>query len=233
MQQELFEIDGIPAALWGPPQDKVMIAVHGNMSNKTDIPIEILAKKAVPKGYQVLSFDLPQHGDRASENPPCKVEPYIKDLNKIMTHAKGRWPHLYLFANSMGAYFSLLAYQQENIEKVWFLSPLVDMGRMIENIMKWFNITEEQLEAEQTIATPIGQTLYWDYYCYVKAHPITDWNIPTLILYGSEDEVCEKDRILQFKEQFSCELKLVEDAKHYFHTPEQLEALNLWLYETL
>ncbi len=42
------------------------------------------------------------------------------------------------------------------------------MKRIIKNMMKWFNIDEQYLKNEQTVKTPIGQNLYWDYYCYVK-----------------------------------------------------------------
>ena len=57
-----FFIDNIPAVLWGEKSSKLIIAVHGNLSNKLDVPISLLAEVAVPRGYQVLSFDLPQHG---------------------------------------------------------------------------------------------------------------------------------------------------------------------------
>lgn len=85
-----------------------------------------------------------------------------------------------LFANSIGAYFSLLAYLDEPLEKVFFLSPVVNMQRIIENMMIAFSITEEQLEQQRIISTPIGQYLYWDYYCFVKEHPIIKWSVPTL-----------------------------------------------------
>ena len=64
MKIEKHRIDYIPAILWGENSGKVLIAVHGNMSHKEDEVIRILAEKMVPKGYQVLSFDLPEHGER-------------------------------------------------------------------------------------------------------------------------------------------------------------------------
>lgn len=233
MQNKIFRIDNIPAVLWGESSEKIVVAVHGNMSNKADAPIEILAKNVLPNGFQVLSFDLPEHGDRKGESTPCKVQNCVKDLTTVMDYAKARWKHVSLFANSMGAYFSLLAYHNEGLEKAWFLSPVVDMQRIIENMMMWFHVTEEQLKNEQTISTPIGQNLYWDYYCYVKEHPIRDWKAPTTILYGSKDDMCESDTILKFVKQFSCELEIVQEAEHYFHTPEQLRALNEWIERTV
>lgn len=233
MINKVFKINNIPSVLWGNPSQKVIIAVHGNMSNKTDVPIEIMAKNALSNGYQVLSFDLPEHGDRKNDPLPCKVEYCVKDLEAVMQYVNKKWKHISLFANSIGAYFSLLAYKNDPLEKAWFLSPIVDMNRIIENMMMWFHITEEKLKNEQTISTPVGQTLYWDYYCYVKTHPISDWKVPTDILYGGKDDLCEKDTILRFVKQFSCNLKIIQESEHYFHTSEQLQALNIWLEETM
>jgi len=46
------------------------------------------------------------------------------------------------------------------------------MERLIQNMMKWFSVSEQQLKEKQKIPTPMGETLYWDYYCYVKANLI-------------------------------------------------------------
>lgn len=64
MLKDNFKISNIPAVLWGAKSEKIFIAVHGNMSNKEDAVIQILAEEANQKGYQVLSFDLPEHGER-------------------------------------------------------------------------------------------------------------------------------------------------------------------------
>lgn len=117
MQKTVPRINNIPTILWGDNTEKVIIAIHGNMSNKVDIPIEIVAKKALANNYQVLSFDLPEQGDRINEGTPCKVQYYIKDLTDVMQYVKANWKHISLFANSLGAYFSLLAYPDEPIKK--------------------------------------------------------------------------------------------------------------------
>lgn len=233
MKKQILMIGNIPSIIWGKSSDKVVIAIHGSMSNKADIPIEILAKVALEKGYQVLSFDLPEHGDRKDQETLCKVRECVNDLTIIMQYVKENWKEVNLFANSIGAYFSLLAYRDEKIETALFLSPVVDMQRIIENMMTWFQVSEERLFDEQTISTPIGQTLYWDYYSYVKEHPITAWNIPTYILYGDKDEMCEKNIILDFSKKFNCELQVVDNCEHYFHTDYQLQILEQWLKRLL
>lgn len=233
MNKETFKINNIPAILWGEKSDKLIIAVHGNMSNKADVPIKILANVATNRGYQILSFDLPKHGDRKGDDTLCKVVPCVNDLTEVIKYAKLRWQRISLFANSIGAYFSLLAYKNEALQHAWFLSPVVDMNRLISNMMKWFNVSEEILKKEKEVSTPIGQALYWDYYCYVKENPIEKWNVTTHILYGEKDDTCEFDTIKKFQEIFDCDLKIVSGGEHYFHTKEQLQILEQWLDETI
>lgn len=106
------------------------------------------------------------------------------------------------------------------------------MGRLIRDMMAWFDVTPGRLEREQAIPTPMGQTLYWDYCCYVRDHPILRWPIPTEILIGGRDTLCSPEATAAFAERFSCRLRREKTAEHWFHTPEDLAALASWLRET-
>lgn len=233
MVRKNIVIEKIPALLWGEEKARILIAVHGNLSSKADIPISILAEEAIPLGYQVLSFDLPEHGDRKDEPTRCKVENCVSDLKKIFAFASARTNEISLWANSIGAYFSLLAYKDERLKQSLFLSPVVDMGRLIQNMMRWFAVTEEQLQREKELVTPIGQTLYWDYYQYVMKNPIMKWNTPTSILYGKKDELCEYDVLSSFCKSFPCSLSVSEISEHYFHTEEDLVVYREWLRKSI
>lgn len=227
------QIENIPAVLWGAPASRVILAVHGSQSSKSDMPIALLAQAAAERGWQVLSFDLPEHGDRRTEPTLCKTQTCIMELAAVLRYAKRRWNTLGLFANSLGAYFSLTAYQDERFFIALFLSPVVDLERITQNMMCWFHVSEETLAREGTIQTPIGQPLYWDDYCFIKEHPVQRWNTPTNLLYGGRDTLCERDAILRFVQRFSCRLELAEEAEHYFHTPEQLAIYQAWLAASL
>ena len=63
MNLNKLRIDGIPALLWGEATGRIILAAHGSHSSKIDDCIWILAEEAIKQGYQVLSFDLPQHGE--------------------------------------------------------------------------------------------------------------------------------------------------------------------------
>ncbi len=228
LEKNIF-INDIPAILWGNDSAERFIAVHGNMSSKSDIPIRILAEEAISLGYQVISFDLPEHGDRKNEPTLCKVENCVSDLKQVLEFASTKSDSISLWANSIGAYFSLLAYKDVALKQSLFLSPVVDMSRMIQNMMKWFDVTEEQLCREREVSTPIGQILYWDYYQYVIKNPITKWGSPTSILYGEKDELCEYDVLSSFIKKFNCNLAVSDTSEHYFHTEEDLAIYRTWL----
>jgi alpha-beta hydrolase superfamily lysophospholipase len=218
----------IPAILWGEKLDHLFVAVHGNMSHKEDDVIAAFAECAIAKGYSVLSFDLPDHGERKSENVPCTFQNAVQDLENVMNYVKSVSDNISLFACSMGAYFSLLAYKDEPLHQVLFLSPVVNMERLIQNMMTWFCISEDQLKSEQKIATPIGQMMYWEDYCYAKKHPIENWNVPTSILYGTKDDTVERETVDMFADQCKANLKIMKNGEHYFHTPEQLSYFSEW-----
>lgn len=225
IKQKNFKINNIPAILWGNESKKIILAVHGMMSNKTDIPIKILAKVSENYGYQVLSFDLPKHGERKDDITPINPEVCTKELNEIYNILKEKWNTISLFTNSIGTYFSLLAYKDKKIERAFFLSPLLDMREVIENMMLAFGVTEERLKIEKEITLPIGETLYWDYYSYVKKNPIIKWEIETYILCGEKDEICNVKTTKNFSKNFNCKLEILRDSEHYFYKVEQLEKL--------
>ena len=229
MNVEKLRIQQIPAILWGNESDRLILAVHGSHSSKIDDCIWVLAEEATKRGYRVLSFDLPQHGERVYETEPCMVQECVKELAEVYRYARQLAKHISLFACSMGAYFSMLTYADEAFRQCLFLSPVVNMLHIIQNMMRWAQVSEAKLEQEQEIPTQYGPTLYWDYYQTVKANPILRWNHPTSILYGGKDELCAREDVTSFSEQFQCNLEIAEHAAHYFHTEEELSVYRDWL----
>lgn len=234
MKVEKLKINSIPSVIWGEKSNKVFVAVHGSMSNKEDEVIKIVADNVINKGYQLISFDLPEHGERKEDTKYlCKVQNCVEDLKQIIEYAKANYNEINIWACSMGAYFSLLAYKNEEIKQCIFLSPVVDMKAIIDNMMLWSNTTEKELREKQEIKTDFGQTLYWDYYLYVKENPITNWNKKTYILYGDKDSMQDEGTIQKFADDFNCELDILKTGEHYFHTEEQLKYYKKWINRTV
>lgn len=227
MLKQNIRIESIPTLIWGPPSDRVYLFVHGKMSQKEEA--EGFAEIAVNKGYQVISFDLPAHGERRAEDYPCTVQNGEHDLRVIRDFVMGEWNHISLFGSSLGAYFSLMAYQEMKFDRCLFLSPILDMERLIQNMMTWFNVSEELLKEKQEIPTPMGETLSWPYYAYVREHPIRRWENQTYLLYGSNDNLTERQVVDAFVAKFQCQLEVLQGGEHHFHTKEQMEAVENWL----
>ena len=133
-----------------------------------------------------------------------------------------------LIANSIGAYFAMLSLVEKNISQALFISPIVDMEKLIMDMMKWLNITEDELKSKKEVETEFGETLSWEYLSYVKNHPIR-WNVPTSILYGEKDNLTFQETITKFAEQIGATLTIMKNGEHWFHTDEQLKFLDTWV----
>ncbi len=141
--------------------------------------------------------------------------------------AKG-YKSLVLVANSIGAYFSMCALPQEKIEKAYFISPIVDMEKLIYKMMRWANVSESNLESRGTVPTEFGETLSWQYLNYVRTNSVR-WNVPTKILYGENDGLTDKETITAFAAQHNATLTVMSGGEHWFHTEEQMSFLDDWI----
>jgi len=139
---------------------------------------------------------------------------------------------LTLVANSIGAFFSLSSLDETLVDEAYFISPVVDMEKLIGNMMQWANVTEQELAEKLEIPTQFGETLSWKYLCYVREHPIV-WRVPTHILYGERDHLTSPDTISAFAERIGAALTIMPSGEHWFHTEEQMRFLDNWLPEEL
>ncbi|MBQ4075113.1 MAG: alpha/beta hydrolase [Clostridia bacterium] len=226
MNVEKICIQGIPALIWGPESSKVYLWVHGKMGSKE--AAEGFARLAVERGYQVISFDLPMHGERKHENKRCDIWQGVHDLAAIGDYVFAAWKNVSLYACSLGAYFSLHAYSGCPFSKCLFQSPIVDMNYLIRQMFLWFGVSEERLAREKEIDTPID-LLRWDYYQYVLSHPVVRWEIPTSILYGGKDDLQSLAVMQDFSQRFGAEITLSENSSHSFMEETDYPVVDRWL----
>ena len=139
-----------------------------------------------------------------------------------------KYENIILIANSIGAYFCMNAGIDDFIERAYFISPIVDMEMLITDMMKWANVSEEELQLKGVIHTDFGEDLSWDYLSYVRSH-LVKWNVPTQILYGSKDNLMAVDTITVFADKHNASLTIMEDGEHWFHTEEQMAFLDNWI----
>ena len=220
--QEL-KIGTIPAVLYGKPAPNIWLFVHGQGGNKTEAAA--FAALAAPTGWQVLGIDLPEHGDRTGETDftPWQVVP---ELQTVLAYLQQHWQGIRLRANSIGAYFAMLAVDRS--ARALLVSPILDMEGLILTMMGWAGVTEEELRDRGEIETSFGQTLSWAYLCWVREHPVHSWNCPVRILYGSEDSMTPRRTVEEYVRRHGARLTVLEGGEHWLHTPEQLSALREW-----
>ena len=61
------------------------------------------------------------------------------------------YKYVEIIANSIGAFFAMNSLSEKKIERAYFISPVVNMERLIGNMMQWANVTEEELQKKKEI----------------------------------------------------------------------------------
>lgn len=195
MKTEITTIGSIDAIILGDRSKKVFLFVHGQGGNKEEaIPF---AEIAVPKDYQVIGIDLPVM------DQPWEV---LAMLNEVKEYLYKNYDSVSIRANSIGAWFSLLSFQDRVIVQALFISPILNMRVFIEGMQ----------EKDDT------------YYDWVIKHPIEQWTADTFVLRPKIDIVVNDKVYDSFLSKFECQVQEVENGEHWFHTPEQLLAMQQW-----
>ena len=192
-----------------------VIYIHGQGGNAKEAEHY---KKFFSDEYDIIGVDY------KSEFPwEAKVE-----LPKFFNSIAPQYGKIFLIANSIGTYYAMLSLADSPIEKAMFISPIVDMEKLILNMMAQSTVTEEDLHKEKVIETSFGETLSWEYLSYVRKHPIT-WHIPTHILYAENDTMTSLETMTDFANKIGAHLTVMKNGEHWFHTEEQMIFLDNWL----
>lgn len=193
---------------------RLVIYIHGKGGNADEA-----------KHYEPLFAESDVIGFDYQARNPWEAKQEFCDFYDL--HSK-RYDSIVLIANSIGAFFSMNALAEKKIEQALFISPIVNMEKLITDMMMWANVTEDELQQKKEIPTAFGETLYWDYLCYVRENTVK-WNIPTCILYGEKDNLTTKETMSAFADQINAPLTVMENGEHWFHTEEQMAFLDDWI----
>ena len=196
-----------------PTMKNAIIYIHGKGGNAA----EAEHYQRLFPAYDVLGFDYKaQTPWEAAEEFPAYFDAVSQQYTSVS-----------VIANSIGAYFALHALSGRPIEKALLISPVVDMEKLIADMMAWAQVSEDELRGRGEIPTEFGETLSWDYLCYVRAHPI-EWTADTEILYGEADNLTSIATVRTFAEKTGAGLTVMQNGEHWFHTAEQMAFLDHW-----
>lgn len=200
---------------WQNRQDKALVFyVHGKGGNAE----ESEQYRKYFSEYDVYGFDY------KAENPWEAEEEFSNKLKELSK----KYNRIILVAGSIGAYFSMNAGIGDYVEKAYFVSPIVNLEKLIIDMLFWAGKSEKELEEKKIIHVDFGEDLSWNYLQYIRHHMIT-WNVPTEILYGSNDNLQSIDTINEFVQKNGAGLTVMEGGEHWFHTEEQMRFLDEWM----
>ena len=86
------------------------------------------------QGDQLITFDLPTHGNRQDDKAfnPIEASPEVRMFAQL---AHSQSTEIGLRAHSIRAYFSLCDTPAGTFERVWLVSPLLDLEYYIPDMM--------------------------------------------------------------------------------------------------
>lgn len=157
-------------------------------------------------------------------------EPWLvkEELREKVRSLADGYDRVNIIANSIGAYLTMVSLSDFDLYKVFFVSPIVDMEKLIKKMMMWVGASEDDLEKERYIETNFGETLSWEYLCYVRNNPVK-WNKETYILYGGNDNLTDIETIKNFAKKVDAKLRIMKNGEHWFHTDKQIEFMLNWI----
>lgn len=84
--------------------------------------------------------------------------------------ARRQYEHIILLANSIGAYFTMLALGDQAPDRALFVSPVLDMERLILDMMAW-PVCRSRRYANGERSHRLRGEPSWAYLCYVRSIP--------------------------------------------------------------
>lgn len=229
MKKERININGIPAILWGDKSNQIVIVTHGSQSHKEDRFIQCCAENFCQRGFQLLSFDMPEHGDRKAKLPIHTVEQAIDDLNEIYHYSEERYESIIGIGCSLGAYYTLIAYQHKPLRYVALLSPVVDLIELTHQMLENDNKSINDVIENKSIILSNGIVVRYEDYQYLQSHLLNKVSYPISILYGRNDKLISYESIEKFVRKYDCEWIISDKSEHYFLTKEDMIQINEWL----
>lgn len=194
--------------------NKMIIYIHGQGGSAA----EAEHYQQLFPGCRVLGFDY-------RSQTPWDAKDEFTTFFRQLSRGHGA---VILIANSLGAFLAMHADIEAFIQRAFFISPVVDMEKLIRSMMAEANVSEAELRAQGVISTGFGPDLSWEYLTYVREHQL-QWTVPTAILYGGQDSFTDYAAMADFAREHGARLTVMEGGEHWFHTAEQMEFLDNWL----
>ena len=210
-----------------------MVAVHGFGGSKESAAIEQLAQRVCYKGLNVLTFDLPAHGERNEPTEQLNASNCIRELLLVEDYAKGLGGELYAFATSFGGMCMLHRLERlaDSYKKIVLRVPAVDMA---DSLLRVAEMSNKEFSPETAKSEGFRITLGRDYVipyrfyeellCLHCQRASDVWNNSRLMaIYAENDELVSRAATAEF---LRCNPLIhslcIEHSGHRMAQPEHL-----------
>lgn len=211
----------------------VVIATYGFGGNKDNKAIEKFADRITTKykGYVVVAFDWPCHGNDARNQ--LLMEECIKYMDLVIGYVKNelKAERIYNYSSSLGAYITLRyldAFGTNPFVRTAFRCPAIkmyDAFAMHITSDDWdkLNKGKEILRGhDRKIKLPKS------FFEELKEHDVSqndymEYADDIIIIHGTKDEAIPIETVVEFSENNVIELFTVQNADHPFSNPDYMD----------
>ena len=199
--------------------NKAIVYIHGLYGSHQEV-----------EEYTFLNKEYDLIGLEYQDGNPWEVGEIIK---KRFKEATSPYEEVIVIAYSIGAFYTYEFLSDFNIKQAFFISPVASMPEIIKGIMFLNHIGEKELKEKKLVQRPDGMSLSYDYNQYLINRQDC-WNVPTEILYGTNDKLISFKSVQAFLNAHpNTKLTIKQGSEHYFHTPEEKDFIKNWISQNL
>ena len=220
---------------------KAVLFIHGLSAKKIDNDYFIEKMKKM-HNIDIYSFVLPGHeGDKVSK---VKYKEWIKksecELNKVLKNYK----EVTIVAHSMGTIIATnLAVRYKQIKKLVFISPAFIFGNFEQNKKDLKKIVHKEVdmdlgtgfEGSFTKLKEIPLSVWTEYRKMAKKNikNIGKIKCPTLIIYGTSDNLVSKKSVLYVYNNLNCkkDIIMVDNVRHQVFKSSKRRLITNYIYK--
>ncbi|MBQ8170963.1 MAG: alpha/beta hydrolase [Oscillospiraceae bacterium] len=227
MKTEYLKINNIPSKLYSADHPHgTVLAVHGFGGSKESAAISALAETITPQGLNVLSWDLPAHGERTETAEALSIDRCISEIISIEWYIEENiGGSMYAFATSFGGLCMLhrISESGDPYHRIVLRVPAVNMSRTLITISKMQDPEFTMEKAEESgffirmsrnYAIPYR---FYDELCSLSClHARPEWNNNRIMtIYAGQDElVAPEDTEIFLKLNPNIASLLIKDSDH-------------------
>jgi len=217
--------------------DKIVLLIHGFMSNKNSETNQILSQRLSEKGIATIRFDLFGHGESSGQFKHLTLSRCLHQVGSAMQWIQNNgYLNVSIVGSSFGGLIAIHAAEQyPHLRSVALKCPVSNYPKIWQNRFSDEGMSRWKKEGTIAFVTEDGKaTLDYSYYedllkydTYSSASRIT---APTLIVHGdADDDVPVEQTIRLFdtlrlpNNQKQC--VIVPGADHAFSKPEDFQAM--------